>query len=45
MKSIMCRIIDFLRHVVDEVEEVGSLFAYVCEHGKMFLVEDFLREK
>ena len=43
MKRIMWKRTDFLRHVVGEVEEKGAInFTYVCEHCKMFVVEDML---
>ena len=43
IKSIMWRSTDFLRHVMGETEGRGAItFIYVCEHCKMFPVEDFL---
>ena len=44
MTSIMWKSTDFLRHVVVEVEEQGTItFTYACEDCIMVLAEAFLR--
>ena len=41
--NIMWKSTGFLRHVVGETEQRGAItFTYVCEHWKLFPVEDFL---
>ena len=41
-KKIMWKGTDFLRHVVEERQKEPSPAEFVCEHCKLFLVEDFL---